>query len=407
MVGIQSVCPSNGAEQKEAPLRRVIAVIALIIVPSASLYAIETVRIELDHRTGTLKCGSQQAAGICTATAPSSSEVNVAIIGTVPDLIEPNVEVKARHTTDLQNIAKILFPAGSTPTTSPKTSSEQITRAMGQSVSSATQALDLVTNSIEGIQDAIYEGKMDPYPVLKQQLRIGVEALTKFAGKKSMTVPAMFAAEKTPLPQNADPETWWKNVLAIDAASNTLTSYARSFELEDDTDLIITFKSKNPLIKEPKGAQATLRVNDWRLTTTTGFAGSGLIDDHFSFRTVTDKEATDTTAAVTHREAVREERDIANAEATYFVHLDSLRAPFALSFGVGIGTGASGRLYSGLSWRLGNRGALTVGGALGQVKRLSKNIDEKNLGANVDPEATRRSVMRAAPFLAVSWRLGQ
>jgi hypothetical protein len=89
------------------------------------------------------------------------------------------------------------------------------------------------------------------------------------------------------------------------------------------------------------------------------------------------------------------------------LHLQNRGAPipYAFSFGVGLSTGISGRLYGGLSWIFGNRGALTLGVALGKVKRISENIDLKNLGADVDPEATRRDVTEVAPFIALSWRL--
>ncbi len=388
------------------------AFIALFL-ESTSAYAIDTVSIKLDLRDVTLTCGGSARSGSCTAAARSGSEVAVDIVGGVPDLFDGSIKVTQRHSDELSKIITALFPGGLTPKNTPP-GAAVVNKAMVPPSGNLDAAYVRLRKDLRAIHDAIASGAMNSYPDLKDDLASAVGEVKGFAAQVQKTVPDALKGQSD-LP-SGDLTTWWNNVLALDAVSGNLTSFkGQSFELEDDTDILIEFKSKNPpnpLIDPPPSVRAAVRLSDWRIVTTTGFAASGLVDQHYTVRTIIDQAASGSTPAVTHREAIRETPDIANAEATYFVHLSNLSDaaryyPSTFSFGVGLGTGVSGRLYAGTSWQLGNRGNLTFGVALGQVKRLSNNIDPKHLDDGVDPEATRRTLTRAAPFVALSWRLGQ
>jgi hypothetical protein len=178
-----------------------------------------------------------------------------------------------------------------------------------------------------------------------------------------------------------------------------------TFEYDDrDFDIVLTIKPLNSLIQNPEiTTKAVVRLrHGWKVSTTTGFALSGLRDDHYT----TTSETTGTgTNAVTVKKAVREERDqLSIPEATLFVHLYPKASNLAFSAGIGLAENASGRMYAGLSWRLGRAGALTFGVSGGKVKRLSKNINVNNLG-EADPEATRRDVYKSSFMFGYSWTL--
>jgi hypothetical protein len=393
-------------QEKEILMKWTASAFIALILTSASAYGIDTVSIKLDQRDGTLTCGGSARSGSCIAA--SGSLVTIDVINSVPDLLDLTVTPTAVHAAENKNIVSALFSGGLTPKSAG--AAPAVSKVAAPPSANLDAACQRVLRDLNGINDVIYRSAMSGYPALKDDLTTAIGEVNRFASAMQKAVPDALKGQSG-LP--SDIASWWSNILALDAKSNSLASFPeQAFELEDDTKITIVFQSKNPLITPTPAMQAIVRVSDWRVVTTTGFAGSGLVDEHYTVRTIVDQAASGSTPAVTHREAIRETPDIANAEATYFVHLSNLSdlaryLPLSPTFGVGLGTGVSGRLYAGTSWQFGNRGNLTVGVALGQVKRLSHNIDPKHLDDGVDPEATRRTLTRAAPFVALSWRLGQ
>ena len=199
--------------------------------------------------------------------------------------------------------------------------------------------------------------------------------------------------------------TFWGHLedLIADAPDTPTNGPSASFDYDDrDFDIVITIKALNPLLANPDiESRASVRLaHAFRVLTTTGLALSGLVDDHYTV-------VTETVNGTDVRKARAERSDkISIPEATLFIHLTPFGSysRLAASVGIGIASNASGRMYAGLSWRLGTAGALTFGVAGGNVKRLSRNVDVNNLGT-VDPEATRRDVYRTSYMFGISWRL--
>ena len=80
--------------------------------------------------------------------------------------------------------------------------------------------------------------------------------------------------------------------------------------------------------------------------------------------------------------------------------------PDQFTFGLGSSTNGQARTYLGLSWRFARAASLTLGGAGGNVKRLSRNIDPADLGDTTDPEAARRDVFDTSWMLGITVRIG-
>jgi hypothetical protein len=215
-----------------------------------------------------------------------------------------------------------------------------------------------------------------------------------------------------------DLTTWFSSEidLVTKASQGLGCSSAATFHVDVPFDTLLEWKSSNALIKDPPGDTVPILFSAWQVAGSTGFAFSGLTDNHYTVRTVTVTPAQGSTAAVTKRVAVAESDDSYLPEVTGFVHFmrfgnalgcagrKTCWMPRQYSVGGGLSAGLSGRVYLGVSWPLGRVGSITLGAAGGQVKRLSKNVDRDNLGTT-DPEASRRDVIRTSWFFGVSWRV--
>jgi hypothetical protein len=188
-----------------------------------------------------------------------------------------------------------------------------------------------------------------------------------------------------------------------------------TFDADQEFDVIISFeKPKDSQLHTPPDQRMVVRFkSNWIISTTAGFGFSRLVDHTYTSRTVEVTPATTDKPAVTKKIAVMEKDDVASPDAAMFVHVTpvgeafrdrSIFVPRQLSFGVGIGSNASGRSYLGISWMLGRTASLTLGAAGGKVKMLSRNVDVDNLGTT-DPQASRRDVFRITPFIGISWRI--
>lgn len=394
--------------------RVLLGMLFLGFVPGA-FAAVGSVQVEVDHGAGLLRCpGDTPRPGGCTALARSGDHVLITLVDTIPSLITSTPTVTVHRVDERKQIASMLG-LDKTPTAPVATEG---TKAPGRerpptASKDFRDALANLQTDISYIRALISAGAMADFPWHKRSFDFHFREMEGFdVANSDGTLLDKIDKSKAPRPAE-DLAGWIRNVNALRVVPAALSSSTiSSFELADVTEVKVEFKlneALKPLITDPPPpAHVVIVATGWRIGTSAGFAGSGLVDHHYSFRTVIDKAAVGATPAETHREAVKEETDVANAEATYFIHLANVesRVPYAFSFGVGIATGVSGRLYGGFSWMFGNRGALTLGGALGQVQRLSRNIDPKKLGADVDPEATRRPVTKLAPFIALSWRFG-
>ncbi|MEO8382482.1 MAG: hypothetical protein ABI779_22675 [Acidobacteriota bacterium] len=193
-------------------------------------------------------------------------------------------------------------------------------------------------------------------------------------------------------------------------APANLADFPAPYEVEysdRDFDLVLTFTTINDLLTPPtdsRRVQVRLR-NGWGVSTSTALMASGLSDDTFTTSAYT---ATVNGASVEKHRAIREERDIASPEIAFLVNLvpkaPSMLGRSVLSVGLGLGQNNGGRLYGTWGYRFGQAGAFHFGFALGKVKRLSKNVDVEDLG-DVDPNASRRDVMRPSFTIGISWRL--
>jgi hypothetical protein len=127
---------------------------------------------------------------------------------------------------------------------------------------------------------------------------------------------------------------------------------------------------------------------------TVGTAVSGLLDDHYTLR-----------AREGRTFLVGESRDTVSAEATLGLTISRPRSRHSIYTGVGIARDGSGRGYVGYGYRIGDTAVLSVGGAIGTVKRLSGAFNEGD-AVTVPPENLTRDRVRVAPFLSLSYRIG-
>jgi hypothetical protein len=387
-------------------MKRVAIVVLMLCCASAAAAA----DILFDHGNGALTCGDRTGVGGCATKAGDGEALTIAFARSAPELLDRTVTITRRHAALREKVKSILFPTGITPEAPEGTKGGTVVK----NVSTIDHSYRTVENAARAISDDISAGGMIGFRDHKIILREAVAALAQFAGGYDKVPDALKNVANLERPIG-DISTWWANVRALnDVSDEPAPLQPETTIVDDDLEITIAFTSKNPLVKVPQPMKITVLLSSgWILSTSTGFAASRLVDDHYTVRTVVDTPTTGTTPAVTHREAVAEERDAATPEATYFVHLRNVSDPNGfwralpreLSFGVGLATGVKGRLYLGASYALGSAGAFTVGIAGGNVKRLSRNVNVKNLG-DVDPEATRRDVFTAGPFVALSWRFG-
>lgn len=141
-----------------------------------------------------------------------------------------------------------------------------------------------------------------------------------------------------------------------------------------DPNKIVETKNGNVL----KNLQLVISVETaaWNIDTYGGFTVSGLTNPRFAIE-MRDFSMTDSATGMTTTEqkpfVIRDTgaEDDVNLGIAAFAHIYHRRMkPFALTFGLGISEENDTTYYTGLSWRFGARGALTLGYAWGEVDRL-------------------------------------
>lgn len=376
--------------------------------------------VVFDHGTNTLICNKIRQTSPCVIRAAEGDLLELSVLSSSPSLVTASVTKIDLHAAERTMIQEKLFPTPPANGVGTKAGTPMaFTGTIVDAYEAVGVAIGHINEAISGTDPAT--GGMNHYAAAKQELAAAVTALVGEtpSGKPSDVPKAIKDADLARELSDAELDVWWKNVLSLNKLSNVLQPMlGRVISIADDTDVTVTFAlaTQNPLIAgPPAGFSVAARIGrGWRLTSSTGFAASRLVDDVYTVRTVVDTPATATTPEVSHREALREDRDAATPEACFFVHTRYLGQreastrwlPRELTFGVGVATGTSGRLYTGFGYSLGSRASITVGVAAGKVKRLSKNVNEKNLGTD-DPEASKRDAFQFAPFVALSWRFNE
>lgn len=392
---------------------RNLGLVILLLITSFSEVGAYTITYDHKDRKFTCENGTD-----CTTSVPVGKVVTVLIKDSVPDLLTAQVEITEippnRDTTAA--IRAFLNPGGAAKGGAPPPPSKAGLPAP-KTTKAAWQGLP---SDVDSVRQAV-PASLSDYPAAIRAVKEDVGSLIKnlkivddsqFLDRlKAEATAGGFEIGMT----DDQVKAFWLAVRQLAAASSSWSDFGPvSYRPASDFTVTITFSGKNDLV--PVSDTQTLSLvasTSVAITTGTGLGFSGLVDDHYTSITVTDQPASGTTPAVTHRQGVREQRDIGTAEVVFLIHItgasdsgyfSEIWAPRGISVGGGVSTGVSGRLYSGLTWNIGRLGFATVGVAGGKVKRLSASANLKNLG-DVDPEATRRDVFTGSYFAGITLRL--
>lgn len=151
-----------------------------------------------------------------------------------------------------------------------------------------------------------------------------------------------------------------------------------------------------------------VRTSEWRVGFAGGFTVNGLRDPAFALRQLAPAGGGTGTATRFQLVEQKSRRDDAGRSVVSFVHVrhDRWNLGFtpAITFGLGVEPDRTGDYYLGASWLWGDRGALTLGGVLGQIasppagRSVGDTLEDANALANLG----RRRVGKL--FLGVSYR---
>jgi len=214
----------------------------------------------------------------------------------------------------------------------------------------------------------------------------------------------------TPPSESVVADEWRREAAALKNAPPEFTTYGPQLFAIGPKDLTITIAitPKDDYFGGPSQKAIVLAgiSQPWRISTTTGFVVSSLLDDSYVV-----KQVTDPSTMATRNTAEREKEDkFRPPEAAFLLHITpgwgGYWDRFSGSFGIGITSGASGRMYLGLTYHLGAVAAITAGGVGGKVKRLGNDVDPNNLG-NTVPNDKLRDVYRTGWMIGLSWRIAQ
>lgn len=152
-----------------------------------------------------------------------------------------------------------------------------------------------------------------------------------------------------------------------------------------------------PVILQDIQFVVAVRDMKWKLDVSGGFTGSSLVDPVFALRPESDDSA----------KVVRElgAEDDVNLGFAGFLHIYHECLPMvAATFGLGIGENSSAQFYGGVSGRLGNIGAISVGINFRSVPRLPSGVRVGDLLQNDDNILNNLgSQMRSGFFIALSY----
>lgn len=392
-----------------------ISALALFLFLSSSYSHAKSLTATFDHGNRTWTCNGASGMRDCALKAHEGDSVTVTVINTLPGLFSVEITQDLKEVVGIDSgiSGKFGIPSGVAPTsTSGGVSPAKPGPNEPPPPPDPHVAYDALLAKLRDIRGVLL-GDFSRYEAADQDLTDAHATLLSVLttnGMPANTTDASAAltilnAKKVPLGMSEDQfKVMWDQVntlLAIAPVRRT-DGPSATFTYDDrDFDVTIVIKALSPLIQNPQiSTKAVVQLKGaWKVSTTTGFAISGLRDDHYT--TTTETTGTGTTV----NKAVREERDVISIpEVTLFLHVYPQAQRFAFSAGIGVAAEASGRMYLGCSYRLGRAGALTFGVAGGKVKRLSKNVNVDDLG-EVDPEAARRDVYRGSFLFGYSWTL--
>lgn len=372
-----------------------------------------------DHEKHQMNCAGRETGGPCRLTVDEGALVSLQVVRSVPGVLAAQIQKIDKTPDGLSQADFAKLTAGIAGGKPPQERNQEA--AVAQCESSCDSALNCYKTlqpRINALQDTI-NNDLTQYSSAICELKASIRAFKNKIGNPDDDAAAIqkaffatLAADgQTGAAGDADVfKTFYGKLeqLRRNAPDDLgqFTPYEAEYS-DRDFDLVVTFTAINDLIKPPSDSrrvQVRLR-NGWGVSTSTALMASGLSDDTFTTSTYT---ATVNGASVEKHRAVREARDIASPEIAFLVNLvpkaPSMLGRSMLSVGLGLGQNNGGRLYGTWGHRFGQAGAIHFGFALGKVKRLSKNVNVEDLG-NVDPNASRRDVMRPSLTIGISWRL--
>jgi hypothetical protein len=400
---------------------------AVTILIAANVTANEVIPLVIDVGTGEIReCGSARKPGSpaaggapskptlnCLLGARTGSVVSVLLTNALPGLLTYNVDRTLMATQELPaELALSLGLATPKPAASPAVPAPAGPPPAQPPEIAAYNALSARVEEFNSLLAGRYTNA--EYVTALQQVhtaRASVLSLLKVPDLGATVAAALANVAAISIPTSQVAASWdaLQRLLSI-APSRPVDLGPFLFTYEDrDFNVVITATPTAvlPTVSVRVFAIPVREKYGWKWTTTTGFAFSGLTDQNFSARTVVVTPASGNTPAVTRKELVQEATDGLRPEPIVLVHLSPIHHSFAeriaLSLGVSLTPSGPARIYSGLSWRLGQIGALTVGAAAGSVKRLSRNVDTSDIGT-ADPQQLRRDLLLTRVFASFSLR---
>ena len=370
-----------------------------------------------DHEHHQMTCAGRVTGGGCRLTVDEGALVSLQVVRSVPGLLTAQVN-KVDKEPDALSRADFQKLTGGVSGGEPETVAEAFESCPAE-CSSALGCFRAIRDRLDGLQRSI-DSNLTAYPGAICFVRsTAVEFLEQIGNPDPRNATAVQTAYFEKLTadgqeaQAGDAEAFrefWRKLDQLLSAAPTELADFRPYEVEyadRDFDLELTFAPINDLIRAPAdGRRVQVRLrNGWGVSTATALMVSGLADDVYTTNAYT---VTEGETEVTKHRAVRESRDVVSPEIAFLVSLfpkpPSSLGRSILSVGVGLGQGSGGRLYGTWGYRFGHAGSFHFGVAIGKVKRLSKNINVADLG-DVDPNASRRDVMRPSVTIGISWRL--
>jgi hypothetical protein len=376
-----------------------------------------------DHERHQMNCAGRETGGPCRLTVDEGALVSLQVIRSVPGVLSVNVQKIDEKPDGLSqaDFTKLTAGiAGAKPAAREDEDNEEAAAVQcdPSTCNSALSCYKEIQPRIDALNDSINHD-LTRYGDAICELKATIKAFKNKIGNPDDDADAVQKAFFVTLAADGQAgaagdaeavKTFYGKVEQIRRNAPDDLGEFSPYEVEysdRDFHLVVTFTAINDLIKPPSDSrrvQVRLR-NGWGVSTSTALMASGLSDDTFTTSAYT---ATVNGSSVEKHRAVREERDIASPEIAFLVNLlpkaPSMFGRSVLSVGLGLGQNNGGRLYGTWGYRFGQAGAFHFGFALGKVKRLSKNVDVEDLG-DVDPNASRRDVMRPSLTIGISWRL--
>lgn len=402
-------------------MKKIIPLLVILACSSTPVFAaLKQHTVTYDHSTDTVSCDG--VSGCALLSVERGDVVVVSITNTVPTLFDYGIEQELLPARGLAKsvfddiVNRIKVPVAPPP--QPGVPAPSPTTLAGVYVA-YVDAARAFQRSLGTPGFPNYTASLDALISARSAL------LTKANAATAQDVLGQLTVETVPLGVSGDEfvATFDAITKVIQAATPTLTNGPTQTFIYDAQDFKIKISAKAKtdftfVTTPPREKIVTATLSDsFDIGMSSGLAISGLVDDVYTIKTVTDTAEDGTTSE--RRTAVLEEQDTsASPEAAMFIHITPLGADFTrdwsswartvfprqLTLGLGLNSDVAARVYAGLSWKFGDVASLTAGVAGGRVKRLSNNVNRDDLG-DVDPQASRRDIFRGSYFVGLSWRI--